>query len=79
MGDDRLDKILICLGELKGQMESVLSNHLHIDKRLDSHDTRLKSLENAQAWIKGAGTVSGALGGVLGAIMTLIAQFFIHH
>lgn len=54
------------LARVEGWQESAGSSKSAVEKRLDDQEDRIRKLENARAYIMGAGAAAGGLAGWLG-------------
>ena len=77
--------MMILLGEMKGDVKSILAS-IHstnqrvekVENRVDHNDLRLSDLEKSKAWAKGAIALIVAISAGIGTTIGLVLNFIKH-
>lgn len=59
MTPDARDYLFTTLGELKGMMASMMTQHSDLSKIVSDNTQRISALENYKAWLMGAAVTAG--------------------
>jgi hypothetical protein len=71
MNEQRPDTILLAIGRLEGKMDSLIAMQRQFETKLDTHDKRLRDLENHKAYALG---VAAAVGSAISVIVSYLMR-----